>query len=204
MYMAALLVSVFIMTSCDSKASVSRKAESDPEHLNISSTVENSATTKDIVKNDLAIDGIPVSIPCTIDDMLRKLGSGYGVDEVYNLTYNGKETMTHFVTEYGDENMINSIGFRYDDYSDKESIIFSEVEKGILSFKAMNGKLPYSIEDVKAAYAFPGEEKAYGDSGEFTRLMYFDGEKYESEFVVQFIFSERGIETVFVNYYSNL
>lgn len=35
---------------------------------------------EDILKNDLEIDGIPISIPCTLNELLEALGDDYGVD----------------------------------------------------------------------------------------------------------------------------
>lgn len=36
---------------------------------------------EDILKNDLEIDGIPISIPCTLNELLETLGDDYSVDE---------------------------------------------------------------------------------------------------------------------------
>ncbi|MCM1381900.1 MAG: hypothetical protein NC085_10990 [Muribaculaceae bacterium] len=36
---------------------------------------------EDILKNNLEIDGIPVSIPCTLNELLEALGDDYSVDE---------------------------------------------------------------------------------------------------------------------------
>lgn len=36
---------------------------------------------EDVLKNDLEIDGIPVSIPCTLNELLETLGEDYSVDE---------------------------------------------------------------------------------------------------------------------------
>ncbi len=38
-------------------------------------------SVEDILKNDLEIDGIPVSIPCTLNELLEALGEDYSVDE---------------------------------------------------------------------------------------------------------------------------
>lgn len=35
---------------------------------------------EDILKNDLEIDGIPISIPCTLNELLETLGDDYSVD----------------------------------------------------------------------------------------------------------------------------
>lgn len=37
-------------------------------------------SVEDVLKNDLEIDGIPVSIPCTLNEMLEVLGDDYSVD----------------------------------------------------------------------------------------------------------------------------
>lgn len=36
---------------------------------------------EDILKNDLEIDGIPISIPCTLNELLETLGDNYSVDK---------------------------------------------------------------------------------------------------------------------------
>ncbi len=38
-------------------------------------------SVEDVLKNDLEIDGIPVSIPCTLNELLEALGDDYSVDE---------------------------------------------------------------------------------------------------------------------------
>ncbi|MCH5348877.1 MAG: hypothetical protein J1E40_06100, partial [Oscillospiraceae bacterium] len=53
---------------------------------------------KDVLKNDLEIDGIPISIPCTIDDFLNALGDEYSIDRS-GLLYNGELTVLRIFTD---------------------------------------------------------------------------------------------------------
>ncbi|MGN1135667.1 MAG: hypothetical protein ACI4SF_05550 [Oscillospiraceae bacterium] len=39
---------------------------------------------EDVLKNDLEIDGIPISIPCTVEELLETLGDGYSVEDIYS------------------------------------------------------------------------------------------------------------------------
>ena len=48
---------------------------------------------EDVLKNDLEIDGIPVSIPCTIDELLSTLGDEYNIVDNHSLLYNNEDTM---------------------------------------------------------------------------------------------------------------
>lgn len=58
---------------------------------------------EDILKNDLEIDGIPVSIPCTLNELLETLGDDYSVDksEIEN-DFDGEATTKskYFTGEY--------------------------------------------------------------------------------------------------------
>ena len=55
------------------------------ESINVNETLaegqERDWSIEDVLKNDLEIDGIPVSLPCTLKEMLDTLGSEYSVDE---------------------------------------------------------------------------------------------------------------------------
>ncbi|MCM1022551.1 MAG: hypothetical protein NC395_00650 [Prevotella sp.] len=42
---------------------------------------ERDYSIEDTLKNDLQIDGIPVSIPCTVNELLDALGEDYSIDE---------------------------------------------------------------------------------------------------------------------------
>lgn len=46
---------------------------------------------EDILKNDVRIDGIPISIPCTLNELIEELGDDYSVDndEIYRFIYEG-------------------------------------------------------------------------------------------------------------------
>ena len=58
---------------------------------------------EDILKNDLEIDGIPISIPCTLNELLETLGDDYSVDksEIEN-DFDGEATTKseYFTGEY--------------------------------------------------------------------------------------------------------
>lgn len=58
---------------------------------------------EDILKNDIKIDGIPISIPCTLNELLEALGDDYSVDndEIYRFIYEGNSL---FALNYKNEN----------------------------------------------------------------------------------------------------
>lgn len=58
---------------------------------------------EDILKNDLEIDGIPISIPCTLSKLLEILGDNYSVDksdlkDSFNRSSDDKITKTKYFT----------------------------------------------------------------------------------------------------------
>ena len=59
--------------------SAPQEAELDIETL--AEGEERDYSIEDILKNDLEIDGIPISIPCTLNELLETLGDDYSVDE---------------------------------------------------------------------------------------------------------------------------
>ena len=152
------------------------------------------------VQNDLEVDGMPISIPCTKDEFLKALGKRYSFDEFNNLCYDKKRTMLYVRTDYYDENKIRCVDFFYDDYSRKiDSYIMSEVEKGVLTLRSVKGDIPYSMEDVLEVYTMPNTTWS---EEEMQRLLLYDGEdEAKSAYIMQCAFSERGCESVIINYY---
>ena len=65
------------------------------ESINVYETLaegqERNWKIEDVLKNDFEIDGIPVSIPCTVGDLLDTLGKKYSADDRGNLCYDNKK-----------------------------------------------------------------------------------------------------------------
>ena len=59
--------------------SVPQEAELDIETL--AEGEERDYNIEDILKNDLEINGIPISLPCTLNELLETLGDNYSVDK---------------------------------------------------------------------------------------------------------------------------
>ncbi|MCM1089865.1 MAG: hypothetical protein NC092_06390 [Butyrivibrio sp.] len=154
------------------------------------------------VQNDLEVDGAPISIPCTKNEFLKALGKKYSFDEYNDLYYDKKRTMLYVTTDYYDEDKIRCVGFRYDDHSRRTgSYITSEIEKGVLTLRSVKGDIPYSMEDVLEAYTMPNIDIS-GSETKLQRLLFYDGEDHEkSAYTMQCVFSERGCESIIINFY---
>lgn len=96
---------------------------------------------EDVLKNDLEIDGIPVSIPCTVEELLNALGDEYSIDEEV-IFYNGEETFLSIITFPDDENIVCGLFF---------TNMFDE--KGVLGFKNIND----SLDKFLGKYTLPSE-----------------------------------------------
>lgn len=105
---------------------------------------------EDVLKNDLEIDGIPISIPCTVEDLLNTLGDGYSVNNSATICYNDKETVTSLLL--GDtDNTVHGVYFKYF-MIDQESL-FSD--RGVLFFTKISNQNKYS--EFLSQYTFPDE-----------------------------------------------
>ena len=96
---------------------------------------------EDVLKNDLEIDGIPVSIPCTVEELLNALGDEYNIDEEV-IFYNGEETFLSISTFPDNENIVCGLFF---------TNLFDE--KGILGFRNINDSFDKFLEK----YTLPNE-----------------------------------------------
>lgn len=105
---------------------------------------------EDVLKNDLEIDGIPISIPCTVEELLNTLGDGYSVNNSATICYNDKETVTSLLL--GDtDNTVHGVYFKYF-MIDQESL-FSD--RGVLFFTKISNQNKYS--EFLSQYTFPDE-----------------------------------------------
>ncbi len=113
---------------------------------------------EDVLKNDLEIDGIPISIPCTVEELLNTLGEGYSVDESVfeeeketyfsNLYYNKEKTLINIsiIPEKDEENIFMVQGFGF---IDNQTLS----EKGVLGFNNLNE----TYFEIIKAYPNPNE-----------------------------------------------
>ena len=105
---------------------------------------------EDVLKNDLEIDGIPISLPCTVEELLNTLGDGYSVNDSATICYNDKETVSSLLL--GDtDNIVHGVYFKYF-MIDQESL-FSD--KGVLFFSNISNQYRYS--EFLSQYTFPNE-----------------------------------------------
>lgn len=77
-------------TESETKSETASETESETatapqdDEINIETLAEGEErdyNIEDILKNDLEIDGIPISIPCTLNELLETLGDDYSVDK---------------------------------------------------------------------------------------------------------------------------
>lgn len=97
---------------------------------------------EDILKNDVRIDGIPISIPCTLNELLEELGDDYSVDndEIYRFIYEGYSV---FALYYKDENTYGHLMASVDsENADFDTIIIesymSGKDNGIISLSDLS------------------------------------------------------------------
>lgn len=113
---------------------------------------------EDVLKNDLEIDGISISIPCTVEELLETLGDGYSVEDIYSeneekyvampLLYEGKKTQT-MLTVIFDSN-INYKAFRICSITFLDLDIY---ENGVLNFRNADN----SYYEILMKYSYPDE-----------------------------------------------
>lgn len=108
---------------------------------------------EDVLKNDLEIDGIPISIPCTVEELLDTLGDGYSINKselddgvIANVTSayytgeynslilynNNKSTLNSIMIVCDGNDNLNVIGF------------FSGIDKGVITLKGLPLNSPVS------------------------------------------------------------
>ena len=119
---------------------------------------------EDVLKNDLEIDGIPISIPCTVEELLDTLGEGYSIDETeVDLSENNIVTSTYFTGKYSscilynnDQSTLNSIMIVRDS-SDNLNVIgfFSGIDKGVVTLKDI--PLNSQVSQCTDKYGYPNK-----------------------------------------------
>ena len=106
---------------------------------------------EDVLKNDLEIDEIPISIPCTVEELLDTLGERYSVNETNSICYNNEETMLS-VSVIAEENTTSKIcGFYYTH--------LSIYKKGVLGFRNSNE----TYYEIISKYSNPNELEIEND-----------------------------------------
>ncbi len=208
--MKKILAGIVVLLAVNLTACAGNEDNSDsgPNSVSENSDEENEAAQTKIitdleyaVKNDIKIDGVPVTIPCRRDELLASLGDKYSFDDVDNLMYEDKETMIWVVSDYNDEDMIKSIGFRYDDYNN-DGIIVSEINKGVLEFASLGADQPYSLDEMLSVYAVPYQRTEIGENNNSTRIQFYSGEDIDgSEYVLQCVFTDNNMLTAICTYY---
>ena len=129
---------------------------------------------EDILKNDVKIDGIPVSIPCTLNDLLEALGDDYSVDndEIYRFIYEGNSLFSLY---YKNENTYGKLMASVDsENADFDTIIIESYmsgrDNGIISLSDLSSG--DSLDKCLEKYGEPSN--TYND-GEITYLTYEEG-----------------------------
>ena len=138
---------------------------------------------EDVLKNDLEIDGIPISLPCTLKEMLDTLGDEYSVDES-DFVYEGEViTSTKYFTGesvvlmlYYNNDVTNGLLFTISESKDINEktlnvhSLLSGLTKGVVSLKDL--PVGSSMEDCINKYGNPNQIKD-GSNGK-TYFMYED------------------------------
>lgn len=198
-----IVIYIFCMTSCSSQSEKNINSQTQESVSTIAETTAVSAKVKaidveEIVKNDLEIDGIHISLPCTNDELLAALGVKYSFDSVGRLFYDDELTQLWIVPQYGTD-QVRTIGVRYNHNS---GIEYSDTEKGILTIKSIDGNQPYSFEQITDAYNhLPNIVIKFGDNEENTRIQYYNGNEIDTaKYVIQCSFTDLE-NCILVSYY---
>ncbi len=141
-------------------------------------------SVEDVLKNDLEIDGIPVSIPCTLNELLEALSDDYSVDEdEIKDEFEGKATTKskYFEGEflsiqlyYAGENtycLLRTIADPNNINFDTINVIgfFGGIDNGTMNLKNLSSG--DSLDKCLKNYGKPNEVKV---SEKFTYLIYED------------------------------
>lgn len=111
--------------------------------------------------------------------------------------------MTWVVSDHNDENMIRSIGFRYDDYNNtSDGIIVSEINKGVLELASIGADQPYSLDEMLSVYAVPYQRTKIGENNNSVRIQFYSGDDIDSsEYILQCVFTDNKMLTAIWTYY---
>jgi len=135
---------------------------------------------EDVMKNDLEIDGISISIPCTVGELLDTLGKNYSFDEEYlkkdlkylapTLYYKGEKTDSLF-------DVISEDNVNYRDFT-VCGVFFTGVGiggKGVLTFKGLDG----TYKKFLKKYPNPDElETKKTGQRKFSAVRYYEDDYY--------------------------
>lgn len=157
---------------------VSEETTAPEESINVYETLaegqERDWKIEDVLKNDLEIDGIPISIPCTKNELKDMLGDGYSFVRHNQLGYKGDVTLLMISTFSDDDNTV--CGFAIMNTLNYVDPIYYMVEgpdlnfeKGVLWFKSTDN----TYQSVISNYPDPNEIKIE-ENGDRLRLRYSD------------------------------
>lgn len=194
---AAAFCILFCVTGCTENNDISSgqeetsaKTVSVSSELNTEASAENSEEQdykiEDTLKNDLQIDGIPISIPCTVNELLDALGEDYSIDEAKVRSYFYGETTAgtkYFTGEQvpielyfkgeGTGGSISAIADPNGFDCDTANVVgfFVGFDKGELSFTDLSAG--GSVSKLSDKYGEPVVDEVYS-SERFTFYLYSD------------------------------
>lgn len=167
-------------TSAETEETTAAPQNADIGIVTLAEGEERDWKIEDVMKNDLEIDGISISIPCTVGELLDTLGKNYSFDKD-ELLEERDSKFRHAYLYYKGEKTDTSINVFYKkntEYKDFEICKVGDLgidDTSNLTFKGLNGKYNKFIKK----YPNP-DESEIKKTGErkFSVLRYYDGDYY--------------------------
>jgi len=206
---AILLSAVLLcgLTGCndDTKRAVTGTSVTSAESSaakSVTKTEKSEISFEDVLKNDVRIDGISVSIPCTLSELIEALGEDYSIDEEkVNGYFYGEETAKtkYFTGEYVPVELYykgEGTGGRIYAIADPEKFdaetanvigYFGGIDSGTLNLADLNAG--DSTDKCSEKY---GEPEVYDESERFIFNIYQDDDGY-----LKTIVSKSDSETIY-------
>lgn len=190
------------LTGCNSDTEQAVMGTSGTAAEVVSETEISEISFEEFLKNDVRIDGIPVSIPCTLSELIEALGEDYGIDEEeVNGYFYGEETAKtkYFTGEYVPVELYykgEGTGGRIYAIADPEKFdaetanvigYFGGIDSGTLSLADLNaGDSTYKCSEKY------GEPEVYDESERLIFNIYQDDDGY-----LKTIVSKSDSETIY-------
>ena len=167
-------------TSAETEETTTAPQNADIGIVTLAEGEERDWKIEDVMKNDLEIDGISISIPCTVGELLDTLGKNYSFDKDELLEERDSKFRNSYLY-YKGEKTDTSIDVLYEkdtEYKDLEICTvgcLGHDDNAVLTFKGLNGKYNKFIKK----YPNPDklEIKKTGQR-KFTSVMYDGGDYY--------------------------
>lgn len=165
-------------TSAETEETTTAPQNADIGIVTLAEGEERDWKIEDVMKNDLEIDGISISIPCTVGELLDTLGKNYSVDKDDLLKKSTGKYRSSFIFYKGEKtdtiiNVIYEKSTNFKDFKICQIGFLGYSDNAVLTLKGLDGNYNKFLKKYPNPDDLMVEEKGQRTHA---RITYFDGD----------------------------